>query len=147
MRPAAKHIPSDTQIIQLLRRWVTLPRDEALGAVVFLSGAVLATLDVVLREPNSTFPAALLRDRLALRVAVACLKLEGRNETESDIRDAMGPAGDMLALWRTQSSVAGSKSLVARRVGGIACKVCCRKTCRSIFQTGWTKLKTGRVHR
>ena len=35
-------------------------------------------LDVVLRDPGGTLPSALLRDRMALEAAVACLKLENR---------------------------------------------------------------------
>ena len=95
--------------LQLLPRWITLQRDEDPETVAFLSGAALATLDAVLRDPNGTFPCALLRDRMALDSAVACLKLEGRNESGSDIRDAvclaragdrLGPAGEMFMGWR-----------------------------------------------
>jgi hypothetical protein len=109
MNPTGKPILSNTKTIQLLPRWITLPRDETHETVAFLSGAALATLDVVLRDPSGTLPGALLRDRLALEAAVACLKLEGRNETASDIRDAvclaragdaLGPAGDMFVAWR-----------------------------------------------
>ncbi len=121
MKPAAKPILSDPQTIPLLPRWITLPRDGVPETVAFLSGAALATLDVVLRDPNGTLPGALLRDRMALDAAVACLKLEGRNETASDIRDAvglarpvrlarperlgragdaLGPAGEMFVAWR-----------------------------------------------
>jgi len=109
MNPTAKLIISDTMSLQLLPRWITLQRDEDPETVVFLSGAALATLDAVLRDPNATFPCALLRDRMALDSAVACLKLEGRNESGSDIRDAvclaragdrLGPAGEMFMGWR-----------------------------------------------
>jgi len=67
-------------------------------------------LDVVLRDPRDTLPGALLRDRMALQAAVACLKLENRRETASDIRDAvclarageaLGPAGEMFSMWRS----------------------------------------------
>jgi len=109
MNPTAKLIISDTMSLQLLPRWITLQRDEAPETVAFLSGAALATLDAVLRDPNGTLPCALLRDRMALDSAVACLKLEGRNESGSDIRDAvglaragdrLGPAGEMFMGWR-----------------------------------------------
>jgi hypothetical protein len=115
MNPFAKPILSDTKTIQLLPRWITLLPDETPETVAFLSGAALATLDVVLRDPGTTLPGALLRDRLALGAAVACLKLEGRSETAPDIRDAMclarpvrlgragdalGPAGDKFVRWR-----------------------------------------------
>lgn len=120
MTPAVKPILSDTQSIQLLPRWITLRSGETPEAVAFLSGAALATLDVVLRDPNGTLPGALLRDRLALDAAVACLKLEGRNETASDTRDAVclarpvrlgragdafGPAGEMFGTWRRLAQV------------------------------------------
>ncbi|HDY95645.1 MAG: DUF1403 family protein [Sulfitobacter litoralis] len=109
MNPAAKLIMSDTMSLQLLPRWITVQRDEDPETVAFLSGAALATLDTVLRDPNGTLPCALLRDRMALDSAVACLKLEGRNEPGSDIRDAvclaragdrLGPAGEMFMGWR-----------------------------------------------
>lgn len=59
-------------------------------------------------------PAELLRNRLALRAAEACLKLEGRRDSEADIRDAyyltraddvMGPAGEMFARWHKVSAI------------------------------------------
>jgi len=114
MKPAIKPVFDDIQSIQLLPRWVTSSRSEAFEDVAFLSGAALVTLDVVLRDPDGTLPGALLRDRLALNAAVACLKLEGRNETASDIRDAvclaragdaLGPAGDMFVAWRRLAQV------------------------------------------
>ncbi|MBO6727834.1 MAG: DUF1403 family protein [Rhizobiaceae bacterium] len=75
----------------------------------FASGSALALLHATLSDPVLDIPAELLRQRLALRAAIQCLKLQGRNETEGDIRDAfhltqagdpMGPAGDMLAFWK-----------------------------------------------
>jgi hypothetical protein len=73
----------------MLPRWVTSVRGQDTDSVVFSSGAALAMLDVVLRYLGATLPGALLRDRLALDAGVACLKLEGRNESASDIRDAV----------------------------------------------------------
>ena len=95
----------------------------------FASGSALALLHVTLNDPNINVPTELLRNRLALPAAAHCLKLEGRVQTEADIRDAYlltaagdatGPAGDMLALWRTGSSlrlssVAGSGTSVQHR--------------------------------
>ena len=109
MKRAAEPVLRDQQNIQILSRWITLPREETPETVAFLSGAALATLDVVLRGPGGTLSRALLRDRMALEAAVACLKLEGRIETASDIRDAvclaragdaLGPAGEMFVAWR-----------------------------------------------
>lgn len=93
----------------MLPRWVTTASGQDTDSVAFTSGAALAMLDVVLRDPSGTLPGALLRDRMALETAVACLKLENRHEKASDIRDAaclvrageaLGPAGDMFMAWR-----------------------------------------------
>lgn len=95
--------------INILPRWVTSLRGDTLETAGFSSGAALALLDVVLCEPSGGLPAALLRERMGLNAAVACLKLEGRNESPSDIRDAvclarpgdaLGPAGEMFLMWR-----------------------------------------------
>ena len=109
MKPAAKPALGDTQTIHMLPRWVTSVSSQDTDSVAFTSGAALAMLDVVLRDPAGTLPSALLRDRMAVEAAVACLKLENRHESMSDIRDAvclaragdsLGPAGDMFMAWR-----------------------------------------------
>lgn len=109
MKTAANPALGDTQTIHMLPRWVTSAQSQGSDSVVFTSGAALAMFDVVLHDPSGTLPSALLRDRMALDAAVACLKLEGRNETTSNIRDAvclarsgeaLGPAGDMFMAWR-----------------------------------------------
>lgn len=98
----------------MLPRWVTSAQGQDTETVAFTSGAALAMLDVVLRDPEGTLPGALLRDRMALNAAVACLKLENRRETISDIRDAvclarageaLGPAGDMFMAWRKLAGI------------------------------------------
>ncbi|WP_053999746.1 DUF1403 family protein [Ahrensia marina] len=84
----------------------------------FASGSALALLHVALHDPNIDVPTELLRNKLALRAAAHCLKIEGRVQSEADIRDAYllatsgedglihrGPAGDMVALWRTGSGI------------------------------------------
>ncbi|MBB5723522.1 hypothetical protein FHS72_003167 [Loktanella ponticola] len=127
MKPTTKPVSDDTQSIQLLPHWVTSSRSEAIETVAFASGAALAMLDVVLRNPRTTLPGALLRDRLALDAAAACLVLEGRNESPSDIRDAvclaragdaLGPAGEMFVAWRNVArinlSVGGWKARVGK---------------------------------
>jgi len=72
-------------------------------------------LHMVLADPSQTLPAELLRNRLALRAAEACLKVEGRRDSEADIRDAyyltregdaLGPAGEMYVRWRKVSAIA-----------------------------------------
>jgi hypothetical protein len=120
MIAAAKSILDVSQSIHMLPRWVTSVRGQDTDSVVFSSGAALAMLDVVLRYLGATLPGALLRDRLALDVGVACLKLEGRNESASDIRDAvclarpvrlgwagdaLWPAGEMFVAWRKLARV------------------------------------------
>ena len=109
MKAAAKPVLSVDQNIHLLPRWISHSRGETPDSVAFTSGAALAMLDVVLRDPGGTLPSALLRDRMALEAAVACLRLENRRETATDIRDsvclarageALGPAGDMFMAWR-----------------------------------------------
>ncbi len=122
--------PNDLVRLPGLPDWVTSRRGESLETVAFLSGSSLAMLHMVLRDPSSTLPAALLRNRLALRAAEACLKLEGRRESSAEIRDAffltrpgdatgaasaMGPAGEMFARWRRASALAmGGRDWLAR---------------------------------
>ncbi len=71
-------------------------------------------LHMVLADPSQTLPAELLRNRLALRAAEAGLKIEGRRDSEAEIRDAyylaragdaLGPAGEMFARWRKVSAI------------------------------------------
>lgn len=101
--------------IPILPKWVVVPRPaETLEEAGFACGSALAVLHVMLSDPGRAVPADLLRSRLALRAAAASLKLEGRGQTEADIRDAyhlaalgdaMGPAGDMLSFWRSGLSL------------------------------------------
>jgi len=97
-----------------LPSWVTQNHGSTPELETFLSGASLAMLHMVLADPANILPAELLRNRLALRAAEVCLKLEGRRESEADIRnayylsragDAMGPAGDMFARWRKAGAI------------------------------------------
>ena len=126
MKAAAKPVWDDTQSIHILPRWVTSVRGEAPETVAFSSGAALSLLDVVLRDPTGTLPSALLRDRMALGAAVACLKLESRHESMSDIRDAiclarageaLGPAGGMFLAWRKLARINLTSSGWNDRVG------------------------------
>ena len=75
--------------------------------MAFLSGGALATLHgVVTREE---VPHALLRERLALRAAEACVALTGRPERAGELRDEVhllrpgdqpGPAGEVYQQWQ-----------------------------------------------
>ncbi|WP_424988535.1 DUF1403 family protein [Microbulbifer sp. S227A] len=87
--------------------WVISARAETLEDVAFLSGAALNHLHLVLGHAD--VPQALLRDRLALRAAEACVAFSGRPERAAELRDAVhllrpgdlpGPAGETYLAWR-----------------------------------------------
>lgn len=87
--------------------WVTAARAEAAEDVAFLSGAALNHMHLVLRCED--VPQVLLRDRLALRGAEACVAFSGRPERAGELRDAVhllrpgdlpGPAGETYLSWR-----------------------------------------------
>lgn len=87
--------------------WVTSARAETLEDAAFLSGAALSHLYLVLGR--DAVPHVLLRDRLALRAAEACMAFTGRPERAGELRDAMhmlrrgdlpGPAGEVYLGWR-----------------------------------------------
>ncbi len=98
---------NDLDTLPRLPAWVTSGRAEILDDVVFLSGAALNHLHLVLGRDE--VPQALLRDRLALRAAEACMVLSGRPERAGELRDAVhllrpgdlpGPAGETYLAWR-----------------------------------------------
>ena len=112
-KPAAS-LETPPAYLPPLPGWVTQKQGKTLETEAFLSGASLAMLQMVLMGSMDTLPSELLRNRLAMRAAEACLKLEGRRESEADIRDAyylvragdaMGPAGNMYARWRKASAI------------------------------------------
>jgi hypothetical protein len=87
--------------------WVTSVRVETLEDVAFLSGAALAHLHLLFARDD--VPHALLRERLALRAAEACVAFSGRPERVGELRDAVhllrpgdlpGPAGETYLSWR-----------------------------------------------
>ena len=97
----------DFDTLPRMPAWVTSAPAETLEDVAFLSGAALSHLHVVLSYNH--VPHALLRERLALRAAEACVALAGRPERAADLRDAVhllrpgdfpGPAGDTYFAWR-----------------------------------------------
>lgn len=87
--------------------WVTAEAAETPEDAAFSSGAALAILHAALScDP---VPRALLRERLALRAAEACMAVSGRPERAGDLRDAAhflqpgdrpGPAGEVYLSWR-----------------------------------------------
>jgi len=104
----ARHDPiDDLDTLPRMPAWVTSARPETFEDVAFLSGAALNHLHVVLGHKE--VPQALLRDRLALRAAEACVAFSGRPERAGELRDAVhllrsvdlpGPAGETYHHWR-----------------------------------------------
>lgn len=97
----------DLDTLPCMPGWVTSARAETLEDVAFLSGAALNHLHLVLGRVE--VPQALLRDRLALRAAEACIAFSGRPERAGELRDAVhllrpgdlpGPAGETYFAWR-----------------------------------------------
>lgn len=104
--PRLDHI-SAPDTLPRMPGWVTSTRAETLEDVAFLSGAALNHLHLVLERKE--VPKALLRDRLALSAAAACVAFSGRPERAGDLRDAVlllrpgdlpGPAGETCLAWR-----------------------------------------------
>jgi len=98
---------SDRDTLPRMPAWVTSARAETLEYVAFLSGAALNHLHLVLQRKE--VPQVLLRDRLALRAAEACVAFSGRPERAGELRDMVnllrpgdlpGPAGETYLAWR-----------------------------------------------
>lgn len=97
---------SDIDTLPRVPTWVISGRAETLEDVAFLSGAALSHLHLV--SGHTDVPQALLRDRLALRAAEACVVISGRPERAGELRDAVhllrpgdlpGPAGAVIQSW------------------------------------------------
>jgi hypothetical protein len=106
---------------------VSSARAEALEDVGFFSGAALSQLHLVLEREE--VPLALLRDRLALRAAEACVAFSGRPERAGELRDAIhllrpgdlpGPAGQTCLEWRQAVERSLSVKALARALPGAA---------------------------
>ena len=98
---------SDVNTLPRMPAWVTSARSETLEDVAFSSGAALNHLHLVLGRED--VPHALMRDRLALRAAEACVTFSGRPERARELRDLLhllrpgdlpGPAGEIYLSWR-----------------------------------------------
>ncbi len=98
---------SDIDALLRMPTWVISGRTKTLEDMAFLSGAALSHLHFVLSRED--VPQALMRDRLALRAAEACVVFSGRPERAGDLRDAVhllrpgdlpGPAGEAYLSWR-----------------------------------------------
>jgi hypothetical protein len=99
---------STPSTIRPVPSWVRLnaPSSQSVDAA-FLAGASLAGLDPIVREMPPW--AGVWRQRLALQAAAASLRLIGRREDQTELRDVQllrrpgddpGPAGRVLLAWR-----------------------------------------------
>ncbi|MGK8236530.1 DUF1403 family protein [Roseovarius sp. MS2] len=112
---------SDLDTLPRMPAWITSVRVETLEDVAFLSGAALTHLHLVLGR--DCVPETLLRDRLALRAAEACVGFSGRPERAGALRDAVhllrpgdlpGPAGETCLAWRRATERAVSVKALNR---------------------------------
>ncbi len=107
MKPTRPTHQANHETLPRMPSWVTSAQGGTPEDVAFLSGAALATLQGMLGREEVPHP--LLRDRLALRAAEACVTFSGRPEQAADLRDAVfllrpgdlpGPAGAIHVMWR-----------------------------------------------
>ncbi|KJZ18508.1 DUF1403 family protein [Loktanella sp. S4079] len=98
---------ADPDVIPNLPGWVNVARAQTLEDTAFLAGAAINHLQQILN--HRAVPVDLLRDRLALRAAEACVTHSGRPERRGQLRDILhmlrpgdlpGPAGDIYLNWR-----------------------------------------------
>jgi hypothetical protein len=119
-------ISDDQDTLPKLPSWVTSGRAEIPENVAFLSGAALSHLHLVVGR--SDVPQTLLRERLALRAAEACVARSGRPERAGELRDAVGflqpgdqpgPAGEVTLSWRRAVERPVSVKALHRALPGI----------------------------
>lgn len=98
---------SDLDTLPRMPAWVISGRAETPEDVAFLSGAALSQLHLVVGRKE--VPQTLLRERLALAAAEACIAFSGRSERAGALRDAVGflqpgdspgPAGEVYLSWQ-----------------------------------------------
>lgn len=96
----------DSVTLPRLPGWVTSMRAERPEDVAFLSGAALCHCQGAVARTE--VPQALVRERLALLAAEACVGFSGRQESAGDLRDTRhflrpgdlpGPAGESYSAW------------------------------------------------
>ncbi|MEO4001719.1 DUF1403 family protein [Mesorhizobium sp. CAU 1732] len=108
MKSAADLFPNDLLGVPKVPAW-TRPHGDIHRDVdaSYLAGAALNSLDILVR--SEPVWAGVWRQRLALKSAAAAMRLHGRTEEESALRDAQlfraagydpGPAGKVLLAWR-----------------------------------------------
>ncbi|MEO1314026.1 MAG: DUF1403 family protein, partial [Pseudomonadota bacterium] len=112
----ARHVLiDDLNTLPRMPSWLTSERPETPEDVAFLSGAALSHLHLVVSHED--VPQTLLRARLALRAAEACVTHQGRPDRASELRDAVaflqlgdspGPAGDVYLSWQRAIERPGS---------------------------------------
>lgn len=122
-----RHTPiGDPEILPPMPGWVTSAHAETLEDVAFLSGAALNHLHVVLGREE--MPQSLLRERLALRAAEACVAFSGRPERAGELRDAVhlmrpgdlaGPAGEVYLAWTRAVGRPVSPETLRRALPGV----------------------------
>ena len=107
MSDARRRPLDDAETIPRMPAWVTAFRAETLEDVAFLSGTAVCHLQLVLERED--VPQALVRERLALLAAEACVGFSGRPERAARLRDILnflrpgdlpGPAGEISQSWR-----------------------------------------------
>lgn len=96
-----------SETLPRLPSWDTAGSAETLEDMAFLSGAALSHLHLLMARDD--LPKPLLRARLALRAAEACVRFSGRPERAGALRDAVhflrpgdlpGPGGEVYLSWR-----------------------------------------------
>ncbi|MER9296731.1 DUF1403 family protein [Mesorhizobium sp. M0621] len=120
----AAAIPFVTPVLPTVPGWA-VPQGSITSdsEAAFMAGAALNSLDGLVRADPAW--AGAWRQRLALKCAVASVRLAGRNESEAALRDAAlltrpdddpGPAGNVLAAWGRLASRSARVDVEALRV-------------------------------
>jgi hypothetical protein len=100
---------SDNFVLAAFPAWARLKAmsNQQLDDAAFYAGAGLSSLEQIVRRSPAWI--GVWRQRLALTAAAASMRMIGRSEGETDLRDAWllrrpgddaGPAGRVLLLWR-----------------------------------------------
>ena len=107
MTYARDDFSDDSDTLPRMPAWITSGRAETPEDVAFLSGAPLNHLHLVVARED--VPQGLLRARLSLRAAEACVVFSGRVERAGELRDELcllrpedqpGPAGEIGLQWQ-----------------------------------------------
>tara|TARA_R110002049_G_scaffold207986_1_gene378385 strand:+ start:6191 stop:7075 length:885 start_codon:yes stop_codon:yes gene_type:complete len=121
-----------SESIPRMPSWVSEGSAESLEDMAFSSGAALSHLHILMKWDD--VPVGLIRARLTLRAAEACVRFSGRPERAGELRDAVhflrpgdlpGPGGEVYLSWlraveRTVSVKSLDRALPAVEAGWIA---------------------------